>query len=61
MFIYSKLDLYHTVRIDEEGKETLKESTKETYDVIVDVTKDFYETTKNKAENWYKNYKESRN
>ena len=33
----------------------------ETYDVIVDVTKDFYETTKNKAENWYKNYKESRN
>ena len=23
MFIYSKLDLYHTVRVDEEGKETL--------------------------------------
>lgn len=45
----------------EEGKETLKESAKETYDVIVDVTKDFYESTKNKAENWYKNYKESRN
>ena len=22
MFIYSKLDLYHTVRVDEEGKET---------------------------------------
>ena len=22
MFIYSKLDLYHTIRVDEEGKET---------------------------------------
>ena len=45
----------------EESKEALKEATKETYEVIIDVTKDFYEENKNKAENWYKNYKESRN
>lgn len=45
----------------EEGKEALTESVESTYSVIVDVTMDFYEETKNKAENWYKNYKESRN
>lgn len=45
----------------EESKQTIQTATKETVDVIIDVTKDFYESTKNKAENWYKNYKESRN
>ena len=44
-----------------EGKDSLKEACEETSEVIVDVTSDFYEDTKNKAENWYKNYKESRN
>lgn len=45
----------------EESKEALTESVESTYSVIVDVTMDFYEETKNRAENWYKNYKESRN
>lgn len=44
-----------------EAKDNITEATKGTYNVIIDVTSDFYEKTKNKAENWYKNYKESRN
>ena len=45
----------------DEAKENVTETAKNTYNVIIDVTSDFYEETKNKAENWYKNYKESRN
>ena len=45
----------------DEAKENVTETAKNTYNVIIDVTSDFYEKTKNKAENWYKNYKESRN
>lgn len=44
-----------------DSKETLTSAAESTYSVIIDVTMDFYEETKNKAENWYKNYKESRN
>lgn len=45
----------------DEAKENVTDTAKNTYNVIIDVTSDFYEKTKNKAENWYKNYKESRN
>ena len=44
-----------------EAKDNITEAAKDTYNVIIDVTTEFYEETKNKAENWYRNYKESRN
>lgn len=44
-----------------EAKGNITEAAKGTYNVIIDVTTEFYEETKNKAENWYRNYKESRN
>ena len=44
-----------------EAKDNITEAAKGTYNVIIDVTTEFYEETKNKAENWYRNYKESRN
>ena len=42
------------------GNHTLQVA-KNTYETLKDVSTEFYENTKNKAENWYKNYKESRN
>ena len=45
----------------QETKENWTENIDEAYQVIIDVSRDFYEENKNRAENWYKNYKESRN
>ncbi len=50
--------------IDEYGQEkydNLEQSYNESKETLKDVSTEFYEKTKNKAENWYKNYKESRN